>query len=134
MSRRLARELAFKILFQIDMGGNEPEQALQLMLKDANLSLRGESYVREKVWGCLNNLEYIDSIISGFLHRWELKRLSGVDRNLLRLAVFEMKYSKDIPLAVSINEAIELAKIYSGEESAKFINGILDNMVKNKSF
>lgn len=133
MSRRLAREVAFKILFQIDIGSNEPEHAIQLMLDEAELSAGGESFVREKVWGCLHNLENIDRIISKYLHKWELGRLSGVDRNLLRLAVFELKYSEDIPFIVSINEAVELAKNYSGEESARFINGVLDNVVKKSN-
>ncbi len=136
MSRRLARELAFKTLFQVDMGKNDPELALKLMLdsdSDEELSPSEKNYVTEVVMGCLKEKAYIDNCIKRYLKKWYIERLSGVDRNLLRLAVYEIKFKEDIPPAVSINEAIELVKVYQGEESASFINGVLDNISKEKS-
>ncbi len=136
MSRRLARELAFKTLFQVDMGKNDPELALKLMLdsdSDEELSPSEKNYVTEVVMGCLKEKAYIDNCIKRYLKKWHIERLSGVDRNLLRLAVYEIKFKEDIPPVVSINEAIELVKVYQGEESASFINGILDNISKEKS-
>lgn len=136
MSRRLARELAFKTLFQVDMGKNDPELALKLMLdsdSDEELSPSEKNYVTEVVMGCLKEKAYIDNCIKRYLKKWYIERLSGVDRNLLRLAAYEIKFKEDIPPAVSINEAIELVKVYQGEESASFINGVLDNISKEKS-
>jgi len=136
VSRRLARELAFKTLFQVDMGKNDPELALKLMLdsdSDEELSPSEKNYVTEVVMGCLKEKAYIDNCIKRYLKKWYIERLSGVDRNLLRLAVYEIKFKEDIPPAVSINEAIELVKVYQGEESASFINGVLDNISKEKS-
>ncbi len=147
MSRRLAREIAFKTLFQIDMGDSEPELALNKMLgkgdsfdfdsedfsQEGELSPREKEYVAQVVMGCLKEKAYIDDCIKVYLKKWCIYRLSGVDRSLLRLAVYEIKFREDIPSAVSINEAIELAKVYQGEESASFINGVLDNISSGKS-
>ena len=132
MSRRVARELAFKIIFQVDMGNNDPEFALETTLESENLSPRDRDFVCQVVRGCLKEKEYIDSCISRYLVKWNLERLSGVDRSMLRLAVYEIKFREDIPPAVSINEAVELVKTYQGEKSASFINSVLDNMSREE--
>ncbi len=130
MSRRLAREVAFKVLFTIDVGSNDPDFALESAFGEEDLSRKNRDYVTQVVRGALNNQEEIDGLIRKYLHGWELERLSGVVRNLLRLALFEIKYREDIPSKVSINETLELAKTYHGMDSAKFINGILDKIAK----
>ncbi|RQD78527.1 MAG: transcription antitermination factor NusB [Candidatus Syntrophonatronum acetioxidans] len=130
MGRRLAREIAFKVLFKIDVGSNDPDFALKYSLEGEDLSRKNRDYVTRLVKGFLKNKEEIDGLIREYLHGWEFERLSGVVRNLLRLSLYEIKYMEDIPSKVSINEALELAKVFDGEDSARFINGILDKAVK----
>lgn len=130
MSRRRAREIAFKVLFQIDVGRNDPDFALELALQEETLSPRNREYVIHVVKGFLKKDREIDHLIRKYLHGWDFERLSGVVRNILRLSLYEITYRKDIPSRVSINEALELAKAYDGEESARFINGILDKAFK----
>lgn len=127
MSRRLARENAFRALFQIDVGNCRAEQALKNALEGFSLSEEEEKFYHELVIGSAENLEQLDGLIKKYLVGWELSRLSAVDRNLLRLALYEIFYRPDIPYAVSINEALELAKKYgSTGEAVGFINGVLD--------
>lgn len=127
MSRRLSREIAFKALFQIDVGKCASRSALLYSMKGFKLTGEEQQFIREAVEGTLTNLEQIDKIIKRHLINWQLKRLPAVNRNLLRLALYEIIYRSDIPLAVSINEALELAKKYgSSEEGVAFINSVLD--------
>ncbi len=130
MSRRLAREAAFKALFQVDIGKCRVKQALKRSLEDYKLDEDEEQFVEELVDHTVHNKELLDRIIKKHLIKWELERLSAVDRNLLRLALYEIIYRPDIPPAVSINEALELAKKYgSTGEAVGFINGVLDKAV-----
>ena len=130
MSRRLARDVAFRALFQIDVGKCRAELALKHSLEGFNLSIDEEKFIREIVDGVIGCRTFLDEMICKHLVNWELDRLSAVDRNLLRLALFEIFYRDDIPPAVSINEALELAKKYgSTAEAVGFINGVLDRAV-----
>ncbi len=128
MSRRLAREAAFKALFQVDIGKCRVEQALKRSLEDFKKFSEDEAgFVEDLVKSTVKNLDSLDRIIKKHLVKWELERLSAVDRNLLRIALYEIIYRPDIPPAVSINEALELAKKYgSTGEAVGFINGVLD--------
>ncbi len=127
MSRRLTREVAFKALFQIDIGKCRAEQALRHSLDGFHLSEEEEKFYRELVVGTADNRQYLDQLIKKHLINWEIDRLSAVDRNLLRLALYEICFMPEIPYAVSINEALELAKKYgSTGEAVGFINGVLD--------
>lgn len=134
MSRRLSREVVFKALFQIDIGKCRVELALRRSLEDLNFSNDEKQFIEDLVSGTVEKIDYIDNLIRTNLVKWELERLSAVDRNLLRMAIYEILYRKDIPHAVSINEALELAKKYGGTaEAVGFINGILDR-VAGESF
>lgn len=130
MSRRLARDIAFRALFQIDIGKCRAELALRHMQEDFRLTDDEITFVHELVTGTDSKKPVLDDLISKHLVRWELERISAVDRNLLRLALFEILFRPDIPHAVSINEALELAKKYgSSGEAVGFINGVLDRAV-----
>lgn len=130
MSRRLAREVAFRALFQIDIGKCRAELALSHSLADFRLKKEEEQFLRELVVGSADNQQFLDQLIKSHLVKWEIDRLSAVDRNLLRLALYEILFRPDIPYAVSINEALELAKKYgSTGEAVGFINGVLDKAV-----
>lgn len=133
MSRRLARELALKALFQIDVGKNQVDKALEHVLEDEEFSAKGKQFVIEIVNGVTENIQEIDQKIAHNLIQWDIKRIPNVDRNILRQAVYELIYREDIPDSVSINEAIELAKIFGTDDSPKFINGVLDKVVKSKT-
>ncbi len=127
MSRRLAREAAFKALFQIDLGKCTTEHALRYSLKGLSLSESEMQFSREMVEGTVFHRLEVDRLIQKYLIHWELQRLCAVDRNLMRLALFEILHRPDIPNAVAINESLELAKKYgSSEEAVAFINGVLD--------
>ncbi len=130
MSRRLAREVAFKALFQIDVGKCRAELALRHSLEGFNLEQSERDFVNELVEGTDQKRSSLDELIKKHLVKWELDRLSAVDRNLLRLGLYEIIYRPDIPHAVSINEALELAKKYgSSVDAVGFINGVLDRAV-----
>ena len=129
MKRRLARELVLKTLFQIDLGKVDTALALETVLEEEDNTWIKE-FVRSLVRGTGEHQEKIDQLIEQYSTDWKLDRMAAVDRNLLRLAIYEILYMPDIPSAVSINEAVELAKIYGSDESAKFVNGILGNLVR----
>jgi transcription antitermination protein NusB len=126
--RRLSREIALQVLYQIDMTGVSPTDALPLFYDhfDAPASVR--PFTEQLVFGVCTNREEIDRRIASASEHWRLERMPVVDRNVLRIAVFEIVYCPDIPPKVSINEAVELAKTYGTGDSGSFINGILDNV------
>ncbi len=127
MSRRIARESAFIALFQIDIGRCRVKQALMHSIEGSSLSEQELQFISELVTGTMEKMAGLDETIIKHLVKWDLQRLSAVDRNLLRLALYEINYRPDIPHAVSINEALELARKYgSTEEAVGFINGVLD--------
>ena len=131
MKRRKGREYAFHLLFQHDFTGKKPEtKDFAEFWDQKDEDAEGRSFVEDLVCGTLNNLSGIDSAIQKAAEHWVLERMAAVDRNILRLAAYELLYRKDIPSAVTINEAIEIAKKYSTIESASFINGILDRIAK----
>ncbi|WP_414929837.1 transcription antitermination factor NusB [Tepidanaerobacter acetatoxydans] len=130
LSRKIAREQAFKILFAIDVGNNTVEEASEIViefLKDENQ----KSFILNEVRGVLKNLSNIDIIINKYSDDWSIDRMAATDRNILRLAVYELIYSQDIPISVSINEAVEIAKKYGDEHSYKFINGLLGSIAED---
>lgn len=130
VSRRLAREAVFKALFQIDIGKCGPEAALRRAIEDFHFSPDEKEYIGSLLRETVKRLLELDGIIREHLVKWKLERLSAVDRNLLRLALCEILHRPDIPPAVSINEALELAKKYgSSVEAVGFINGVLDRTI-----
>lgn len=144
MSRTLAREAAFKALFQLDFNSGEIgeretyeglaiEAAVEEALEEGKarkdkLNDENIQYVSETVKGARAHADEIDEIIKTYLKKnWTLKRLASADRNILRLAVYELKFAeRKIPAGVAINEAVELAKKYGTDDSGRFVNGILD--------
>lgn len=131
MKRRRAREYALQILFQIDFKEKEiANKDLEAFWSDKDVSEDIRKFTETLVKGTLQRLEEIDSKIEKVAENWILKRMAAVDRNILRFAAYEILYMKDIPLAVTINEAIEIAKKFSTSEAAPFINGILDKLAK----
>jgi N utilization substance protein B len=136
MKRRRAREYALQSLFQLDFTSSLSGAKADDLIKDFWADKTEDEAVRrfsEKlIRGTLQNLGEIDSVIEKTAEHWVLERMAAVDRNILRLSVYELLYLDEIPPAVAINEAIEIAKKYSTRDSASFINGILDRVLKAK--
>jgi N utilization substance protein B len=131
MSRHIARELAFKILFQTDVGRNPWQEVLSRTLEEDELPEKSQIFLEQLVKGTIQELKSIDAEIIKYAQDWKLDRMANTDRNILRIAIYEIKFLKEIPPGVSINEAVELAKRYGDDESGKFVNGILGNLVRN---
>ncbi|MBC1483881.1 transcription antitermination factor NusB [Listeria sp. FSL L7-1485] len=123
MKRREAREKALQALFQIELNEMSLDQAIKNIMEDEQ-----DDYMEKLVEGVMANKAEIDAVIEPNLDNWRMDRLSKVDLSLLRLSVYEIKYLSDVPNRVSLNESIEIAKIYSDEKSSKFINGVLANI------
>lgn len=129
MSRHVAREKALQMLFQLDVGKNSLDLA-KLTLDEANLNPSIVNFALQLVEGTVEHMTEFDDYIKHYASKWDVERIANVDKNAIRMALYEMKYLTDIPLKVSINEAVELVKEYSTEQSGKFVNGILDQ-IKN---
>jgi len=131
LERRRAREAALKALFGIDLGHTRPDLAVQHAVELVGLEEAGARFVRELVGGVLKHRQEIDELIQSFSPEWRLERMATVDRNILRLSVFELLHRPDIPRSVSINEAVELAKKYGDKDSSRFVNGILGQIARH---
>ncbi len=126
--RRKARALALQALYEIDSVGHKVEGVTEHLLADSGLSEENVSFARELIVGVSQNQEKIDQQIKNFAPAWPISQLSVVDRNILRLAIFEILFDNKVPIKVAINEAVELAKRFGSDNSAKFVNGVLGSV------
>ncbi len=124
--RREGRILALEYLYQLDLGVEEMDSVRLQLEKERRGSRRVREFARALVEGVARHREAIDRLLSENLLHWKLERLTRTDRALLRLAVYEMVFDPEVPAKVAINEAVEIGKKFGGEESAKFLNGVLD--------
>ena len=128
-NRRKSRELAMQALFYMDMNPNgSKETALERFCTNFTLSKKARPFFLKLVNGVLQTKSELDSIIEKFSDHWKIGRMACVDRNIIRIAVYELLYCRDIPSKVSINEAVDIGKKFGTEESGAFINGILDSI------
>ncbi|MEC0243437.1 transcription antitermination factor NusB [Paenibacillus dokdonensis] len=140
MKRRLAREIVVQSLYQMEMNEVGSEEAVNMLLDEAaeendterviKNEIELKAYVLELVNGVWSHKQAIDGLLENYLKGWQISRLSRVDRQILRLAAFELLYSSDVPAKVAVNEAIELSKHFGTDESGKFVNGVLGNMFR----
>ena len=129
MTRRELREHIFRILFTRDFDSNDAGEQADLYLNDVDgLTQEEADYIRSKTVRIWQMIPELDEMIGAESVGWTVERMGTVDRTLLRLALYEMKYEDDVPAGVAINEAVELAKLYGGDESPAFINGILGEL------
>lgn len=129
MKRRRAREYALQILFQLDMGGSElTDQIWTEFWENNEEDEEVKEFTRDIVASTQKHIPEIDKAIIKAAENWSIERMAVIDRNILRSATYELLYRKDVPPPVVINEALEIAKKYSTEGSAPFINGILDKI------
>ncbi len=134
MSRRLARQVAFQTLFQIDLSKSDVEAALEQRLDESALSPENQAYVAAIVRGVNGQLPALDAQITAISKAWEVHRLGFIDRSILRLAIYEIVFMDEIPVGVAVNEAVELAKEFGDDESPRFVNGLLGTVVRDGGF
>lgn len=127
MKRHTAREKALQALFQMHISEVDPLEAIQNVLEEDE---HVDDFLHQLVKGTSDNIEFIDSLIREHLEKWSMERIGNIDRAILRIAVYEMQFVEDIPRNVSINEAIELAKVFGDDDTSKFVNAVLSK-VKN---
>lgn len=125
MGRKASREVAMKLLYQLDIQKEDRDDQVNSTIEEYGLEAGDKKYVLDIVEGTYKNQELIDKLIEESASSWSVSRISKVDLAILRLSVYEIKYREDIPLSVSINEAVELGKKYSGDDAGSFINGVL---------
>jgi N utilization substance protein B len=123
--RHHARELALKVLFQLEGTGDDPEEVLQYHASEGGASEDITNFARQLVRGVLDNRDKLDAILSEASEHWKLDQMAKVDRIILRIAVYEIAIDRKVPTKAAINESIELAKTFSGEDAGRFVNGIL---------
>jgi N utilization substance protein B len=129
-SKRKAREAALRALYEIEVGHADVASAIEVTLEEANLPPEVAAYAEKLIRGVKMNLPAIDRAVSPLIREYDFKRIAVVDRNVLRIAAYELLELPEIPPAVTINEAIEIAKRYSTAESGKFVNGVLGALLK----
>jgi N utilization substance protein B len=131
MSRRLARELALKILYRYESGDADLPGVIEKVLEAKKYLVQDKSFSKNLVERTVGHLEDIDKQLINVIRNWEYDRISLIDKIILRIGTCEMVYFDDIPPQISINEAIEIGKKYGGNDSGRFINGVLDAVRKN---
>ncbi len=123
--RRKARIIALQALFEVDSVAHDAEETLNRLLEETSLPAEAAAFARELMRGVLTNRERIDNMIQTHAPAWPVSQLAAIDRNILRLAIFEILLNNKVPVRAAINEAVELAKTFGSENSPRFINGVL---------
>ena len=123
--RRKARSIALQALYEIDSVNHDPEETLNHLRTGSSLSEESFGFARELVEGVIKYRDKLDRRIHKYAPAWPIKQIAIIDRNILRLAIFEILIDNKIPVKVAINEAVELAKNFGGDSSSKFVNGVL---------
>ena len=132
MTRKLARDMIFKILYQADIQKENYDLIYSINSSEAKIDAASEKYILETLHGVEKNIDSINTIISEKSNSWKIDRISKISLACLKLGIYEILYSDEIPNAVAINESVNLSKLYESEESAKFVNGILSVVLKEK--
>ena len=130
-ARRSGREAALQMLFQLEASGERASRVIELFWRSFEADPEGRPYADEIVSGLETRLADVDKPITAASNNWRLERMSRVDRNLLRMSTWELLAKKDVPRAVVIDEAVELAKSYGTEDSSAFVNGVLDRIAND---
>ena len=131
--RTQAREYALQILYQIDVRNDPEDKILVDFWKNIEAEPEVSDFAAKLVIGTIRNKKKVDEMISKYASNWKLNRMAVIDRNVLRMAAYELLFCEDIPPKVSINEAVDLAKKFGDTESGKFVNGILDKINKEEA-
>lgn len=129
-SRRQCREWVVQLLFILDMNKQELDQLFSDFWSDREAPAKARKFTEEHVRDIVNGMDKLDEVLRKYSHNWDLHRIGVIERNVIRMAIYEILFRDDIPAVVSINEAVDLAKYFGNTESGRFVNGILDNLRK----
>jgi N utilization substance protein B len=127
-TRRKARSIALQALYEVDSISRSAKAVVERLLSEGELSEENNAFVRELVSGVIQNKDEIDGNIQRFAPAWPVEQIAMIDRNILRLAIFEILFDNKVPVKVAVNEAVELAKSFGSDNSAKFVNGVLGSV------
>lgn len=127
--RRHARAVVLQALYELDFTDHQAEPALEARFEDRTLPEAAEGFARSLLMGVQTYRTYLDSVMGELAPEWPIDQIAAVDRNILRIAVYELLFEVDIPPKVAINEAVELAKMFGSESSPRFVNGVLGSLV-----
>ena len=127
-ARRKARSVALQALYEIDLAGHDVEAVIARLLAEIEFSEENSIFITGLVKGVLQNSEEIDRHLQNFAPAWPIGQIAVIDRNILRLAIFEILFDNKVPVKAAINEAVELAKKFASDNSAKFVNGVLGSV------
>ena len=129
-ARRRARLVVLQVLYETDAVRHDPTSILENLVDDQGLDHRAKDFARELIRGILENREEIDKIVKTFAPSWPFNQMPIVDRNVLRIAIYEMTVSRETPPKVAINEAVEMAKVFGADSSPRFVNGVLGSVME----
>ncbi len=129
-TRRKARVVALQTLYEIDSVGHDPLRVLDRLMDESGLPASAREFARDLVDGVVENREELDRIITEYAPSWPISQIAEVDRNVLRLAIYELMFSREAPPKAAINEAVELARAFGSESSRKFVNGVLGSVMQ----
>jgi len=127
--RHRARIAALQALYEIDCAGHPPVAVLERRLQELQIPEAGEAFARDLAQGVIRHQERLDSFIERYAPEWPVDQIAIIDRNILRIAIYELLMDSDTPLKVAINEAVELAKTFGSDSSGRFVNGVLGTLV-----
>jgi N utilization substance protein B len=130
--RRQARAIALQALYELDLAGHTPEYALGCRIKETPLPQAEVSFAFELVEGVVDNVQQVDILVGELAPEWPVEQIAVIDRNILRIAMFELLSDVGTPPKVAINEAVELAKMFGSDSSPRFVNGVLGTLVNRK--
>jgi transcription antitermination protein NusB len=131
--RRKARSIALQILYEVDSADHRPDNVMRARLEDEPLEDESaEAFLRDMVFGVLRHRDVLDSLIHAHAPEWPIDQMAIIDRNVLRIAIYELAVQRDTPLKVAINEAVELAKLYGSDSAPRFINGVLGTLANKQ--
>jgi len=132
-TRRRARRVTLETLYEYDIAQHPPGEILQYRLQDQPLESAGVEFASQLIWGVIEHQEDMDKLISRYAPEWPLEQMAVIDRNILRIAIFEFLVDGETPVKVAINEAVELAKTYGSDSAPRFINGVLGTLADRVS-
>ena len=131
--RHQARELALKTLFQLEVSDDDPDEVLHYHADEGAATPDVANFASQLVRGVIDNRDRLDSILSEASEHWKLGQMAKVDRIILRIAAYEIAIAHDVPVRAAINESIELAKTFSGDEAGRFVNGVLGKIASTEA-
>jgi len=132
-SRTRARAIALQVLYEVDMTGHNPAAVMQERLEEDQIDEKLYEFIRQIVFGVYPNIEELDCIIAEHAPEWPLDQVAAIDRNIIRIALWEFAINELVPVKVAINEAVELGKLFGSDSTPRFVNGVLGSLASHQN-